>query len=284
MHLRNLNLTRAGAGGSMRHLGTRWIGIPANEIPPGGDEGRPGMLYPDVVINGWTNQRLAIWIESSTFPALFVGDNSSWTASGLTNATFTATGRVFVNGVQDPGTKSLTLAVGIESPITSTIGMVETGDDVVAATVNVVSPVGVTVDVSMAMVELGDDVPGMTAQVTGGGVQIPGPDPFPVIVWADNALGTNSIERRYKQPAEVTDFDFDYSRWFSRRTDQPLTADAVIQPGTAMTLQNFWLLGQRIKVMVAGGTHNQRAKITVRMTTTSGSVEEAECWVVTREQ
>lgn len=301
---RNLNTVIGG----FRPLQTPLVGVLGSEVPSSGEGGRPGWLYTTVVDSGWASDRVAVWVESASLPGLFVEDNTAWTWSGLVDGTHTAIGRVYRNGV-DQGTSTLTLTVGAtiitatitvpesgddviamsnviapaDIPLTASIAMVETGDDVIASTVDVVTPVSGTVDVSMALVEASDDVPGMTAQVAGGGVQIPGPDPFPVIVWPDNSLGGNSPERRYKQPQETTDFDFDFSRWFARRTDEPLTATASLEPGTLFTLVNYWLLGQRIKVMLSGGVHNSRTKVTVRMTTTSGVVEEAECILIARE-
>jgi hypothetical protein len=303
---RNLNTVIGG----LRPLQTPFVGVLGSAVPSTGDGGRPGWLYTTVQASGWGSGRVAVWVESSSRPGLFVNDNTSWTWDGLIDGIHTATGRVYLNGV-DQGTSTLTLTVGAEFititvgmretgddtiamvndvatsgiPVTLYIAMVEAGDDIVASTVDVVTPVASTVDVSMAVVELNDDIPGMSVQITGGGVQIPGPDPYPVVVWPDNGLSTSTPERRYKQPSEVSDFDVDYSRWFARRTDQPLTASAtIVSDGVEVTLMNYWLLNQRIKIMVAGGVNRKKYKVTTRMTTTSGAVEEAEFFVHVREQ
>ncbi len=303
---RNLNTTIGG----LRPLQTPFVGVLGSAVPSTGDGGRPGWLFTTVADSGWASDRVSIWVESSSLPGLFVNNDTSWTWSGLTDGIHTAVGRVYRNGV-DQGTSTLTLTVGSTLitititmpetgddtiamvndvattgvPVTLTIAMVETGDDTIASTVDVVTPLSTTVDVSMAVVELNDDIPGMSVQITGGGVQIPGPDPYPVVVWPDNGLSTSTPERRYKQPAEVSDFDVDYSRWFARRTDQPLTASAtIVSDGVEVTLMNYWLLNQRIKIMVAGGVNRKKYKVTTRMTTTSGAVEEAEFFVHVREQ
>ncbi len=301
---RNLNTVIGG----LRPLQTPLVGVLGSSVPSTGEGGRPGWLYTTVQDSGWAADLVALWVESVSRPGLFVNDDTSWTWSGLIDGSHTATARVYRNGV-DQGTSTLTLTVGASiitatitmvetgddriamvadvattgAPVTTTIAMVETGDDLPSMTADVITPVGGTVDVSMALVELGDDVPGMSVQVTGGGVQIAGPDAYPIVVWPDNSLGLSTPERRYKQPAEVLDFDFDFTRWFARRTDEPLSAFATIQPGTGIVLANYWLLGQRIKVQLSGGENRNRAKVTVRMTTTAGTVEEAEAWVIVRE-
>lgn len=307
---RNLNTVIGG----LRPLQTPFVGELGSAVPSTGEGGRPGWLYTTVQASGWESNRVAIWVESASTPGLFVQDNTAWSWDGLVDGIHTAVGRVYLDGV-DQGTSTLTLTVGatiIEVTITMpeagddriamvndiasaaiplnlTIDILEANDDVVASVVDVATPNGQTIDVSMAVVELNDDVPGASLQITGGGAQIPGPDPFPVIVYPDNALGTSSIERRYKQPGEVIDFDFDYARWFSRRTDEPLSAHVTLSTPTAadtapLVLMNYWLLGNRIKVLVSAGSNRQRYKITARMTTSSGAVEEAECFVTIREQ
>jgi hypothetical protein len=255
------------------------LGILGAQVPTTGDDGRGGLLANDVAANGWQGDELRVFIENSTFPFLFVYDDSSYIASGLQDEIYSATQKVYRNGVLE-GTAVLELLIG-EFTFTSTITMVETGDDIVAMSAFVATPTGGTVDASISAVESGDDIPGMSVQIAGGGSQIPGADPYPIIVWPDNSLGGSSVERRYKQPSEVMDFDFDFSRWFARRTDEPQSKDVVVDAG--LTVLNSWILGDRIKVMVSGGTNRAKYKVTVKMATTSGAVEEAECFVVIKE-
>lgn len=167
MHLRNLNKVTGG----MRHLGTPWVGVLGSDVPTTGEGGRPGLLGPEVVLNGWQANRVRIWIEASNFPGLFVADNTSWTASNLVDGTYQATGRVYLDDV-DQGTKTLTLTVGGGVLSVSITGL-EAAADVASAAVTIAfTGVGVTVslaesaaDVAAATLTIGPAPVEITASV-----------------------------------------------------------------------------------------------------------------------
>lgn len=84
-----------------------------------------------------------------------------------------------------------------------------------------------------------------------------------------------------KQSTETLDYNVDFSDWFSNRTDtassQVTTADAGI------TVVSSALANNIVKVILSGGTNTTKYKITVRLTTSSGVVKEADFFVRIRD-
>lgn len=84
-----------------------------------------------------------------------------------------------------------------------------------------------------------------------------------------------------KQPQEILDYDVDFSKWFSNRTDSPVSFTTVVEAG--ITLVNATLSGNVVKIVLSGGTSGQQYKITVRLTTALGLVKEADFVVKIKE-
>lgn len=84
-----------------------------------------------------------------------------------------------------------------------------------------------------------------------------------------------------KQPAEVLDYDVDFTDWFAARTDTPtaftVTADAGI------TVVGSVRTGNVVKIILSGGTTGAKYKVQVRLTTAAGLVKEAEFTVAVKE-
>ncbi len=78
----------------------------------------------------------------------------------------------------------------------------------------------------------------------------------------------------YKQPAEVLDYDVDYTDWFSNRADTP--ASFVVVAETGITVVGSSRTDNVVKVILSGGTADVKYKITVRLTTTNSLVKEAD--------
>ena len=83
-----------------------------------------------------------------------------------------------------------------------------------------------------------------------------------------------------KQPAEILDYDVDFSDWLADRNDTPLSYTAEATAG--ITLDGSTLTGNVVKVLLSGGTPG-RYKITIRLTTDAGLVKEAEFFVTVKE-
>lgn len=82
------------------------------------------------------------------------------------------------------------------------------------------------------------------------------------------------LGRFVKQPDEVLDYDVDYTDWFTNRTDTPSSFAVVAETG--ITLDSSSRTGKVVKVVLSGGTSGRSYKITVRLTTSTGIVKEAD--------
>lgn len=90
-----------------------------------------------------------------------------------------------------------------------------------------------------------------------------------------------ALKKYPKQPAEVLDYDFNFTRWFKGKTDSISTWTYTIDPGISVITQVR--SGNVIKLVVAGGTSGQTYKLTVRMTSVAGLVKEKEILIVVKE-
>ena len=84
-----------------------------------------------------------------------------------------------------------------------------------------------------------------------------------------------------KQPNEILDYDVDYTDWFENRSDTPASIAVVVEAG--ITLVGSSLTGKIAKVALSGGTDGNTYTITVRLTTSSGMVKEADFQVKIKE-
>lgn len=89
------------------------------------------------------------------------------------------------------------------------------------------------------------------------------------------------LETFQKQPADVQDYDIDFSEYLSALTDT--AASAVVEAEPGITVVNHLIIGTRVKVWLSGGTSGVRYKVTVRLTTTGGRTKEVEIRLVVRE-
>jgi hypothetical protein len=84
-----------------------------------------------------------------------------------------------------------------------------------------------------------------------------------------------------KQPGETLDYDIDFSDWFLDRADLP-DSFTVVAP-TGITLVSSVRLGAVVKLVLAGGTSGEKYQITVRLTTDTDLVKEADFVVSVKE-
>lgn len=110
---RNLNVTRNG----FRPLQSCLVGQLGSQIPSTGEGGRPAWPYTNVVASGWSANRVAIWVTSSSRSGLFVEDNGAWTWSDLVNGTHTAVAEIDLDGVTQAGTTTMTLTTAESADI-----------------------------------------------------------------------------------------------------------------------------------------------------------------------
>lgn len=82
------------------------------------------------------------------------------------------------------------------------------------------------------------------------------------------------LGRFVKQPDEVLDYDVDYTDWFTNRDDVPSSYVAVAETG--IVIDSSARTDNVVKVVLSGGTAGRSYKVTVRLTTDTGIVKEAD--------
>lgn len=82
------------------------------------------------------------------------------------------------------------------------------------------------------------------------------------------------LARFSQQSTETLDYDVDFTDWFEDRVDTAASYTATVESG--ITLSTSSRSGSVVKVVLTGGTHGQSYKVTVRLTTSSGVVKEAD--------
>lgn len=92
---------------------------------------------------------------------------------------------------------------------------------------------------------------------------------------------SNVLGRFVKQPADVLDYDFDYSDWLADRADTisafTVTADPGITIGTTVQISGV------VKVFLSGGDNGGAYKVTVTAVTVGGRTKQAEIQVKVKE-
>ena len=83
-----------------------------------------------------------------------------------------------------------------------------------------------------------------------------------------------------KQPAESLDYDFDWSRWL---TSPDVISTSVVTAESGITLGVKVSSTTVVKQFVSGGTSGSDYKITCRITTVEGRIDEEEITILVRE-
>lgn len=89
------------------------------------------------------------------------------------------------------------------------------------------------------------------------------------------------LQRYEKQPAEVQDYDIDFSAYLTFHADTAVSHVVIVDPG--ITLMSSTLNAGVVKVWLSGGASKTSYKVTARLTTTGGRVKEAEIVVRVKE-
>ncbi len=92
------------------------------------------------------------------------------------------------------------------------------------------------------------------------------------------------LENFYKQPADVQDYDINYTRYLTSVDDTPRVVDPYeVDAPAGITLLTASITGNVVKVWLSGGTAGAKYKITTRLFTTGGRVKEAEIVIIVKE-
>jgi hypothetical protein len=86
-----------------------------------------------------------------------------------------------------------------------------------------------------------------------------------------------------KQPADVQDYDMDFSAYLDLMQDTPQSHE-VDPPPAGITLLHSEIVGQCIKVWLSVGVSRQKYKITGRMRTVGGRTKEHEILILVRDR
>lgn len=84
-----------------------------------------------------------------------------------------------------------------------------------------------------------------------------------------------------KQPAEIQDYDVDFSPWLQRLGDAAVSHNVSAPAG--ITVASSTLQDGRVKVWLREGIHGSNYKVTIRIGTAAGRVKEAEIAIRVRE-
>lgn len=83
-----------------------------------------------------------------------------------------------------------------------------------------------------------------------------------------------------KQPAEVKDYDIDYSEWLNPVVDTVSSTTAIVTSVTeaapTLEIDSIMESSTTVKLWISGGTAGVSYKVTVQMTTTGGRLDESE--------
>ena len=87
-----------------------------------------------------------------------------------------------------------------------------------------------------------------------------------------------------KQPADVQDFDIDFTEWLAGMGDTaPGPTGCGVEADAGITIVAFVLHEGVVKIYTSGGTDGTTYKITATVTTTGGRVKQAEIKVKVKE-
>lgn len=89
------------------------------------------------------------------------------------------------------------------------------------------------------------------------------------------------LDRYIKQPAEVKDYDVDYSLWLTPMTDSILNAVASVvcitnPANTSFVIDQVEFTPSTVKVWVSGGTDQEKYKVSILTRTVGGRIDESE--------
>ena len=87
-----------------------------------------------------------------------------------------------------------------------------------------------------------------------------------------------------KQPADVQDFDIDFSEWLAGMSDTaPGPGGAIVEADAGITILSSVLTDGVVKVWTSGGTDGTTYKITATVTTEGNRVKQAEIKIKVKE-
>ena len=90
-----------------------------------------------------------------------------------------------------------------------------------------------------------------------------------------------TLARFTKQPADMQDYDIDFTEWLTGFADTGASHTVVVDTG--ITKVSNTLIAGVVKVWLSGGSDGTSYKVTATLTTTGGRVKQAEITVKVKE-
>lgn len=92
-----------------------------------------------------------------------------------------------------------------------------------------------------------------------------------------------------KQPAEVLDYEFDFSAWLTSVGESAIESHVamvdIVNPPNGLEIQSSEVMNDNlVKVWCIKGEDTVKYKVTVRITTPAGRVKEAESYLTVKEK
>lgn len=89
------------------------------------------------------------------------------------------------------------------------------------------------------------------------------------------------LETYEKQPAEIKDYDIDYSEWLASPADTISDATATVvclstDGDTALAINGVDITTKTVKLWISGGTSGEKYKITINVMTNGGRLDQSE--------
>ena len=85
-----------------------------------------------------------------------------------------------------------------------------------------------------------------------------------------------------KQPADVLDYDFDFSDWLADRGDT-ITSQTVVSSDAGLTVGSVSMVAGVVKAFVSGGTSGTKYKLTCTVVTDGGRTKQVEITLKVKE-
>ena len=89
------------------------------------------------------------------------------------------------------------------------------------------------------------------------------------------------LETFQKQPADVQDYDIDFTKWLAGFSDTGMSLVVQVDTGITLTSQEF--ANGVAKVWLSGGSSGTSYKVTARLSTVGGRVKEVEIRIKVKE-
>lgn len=204
------------------------------------------------------------WAMSALAPDFAIISEHAIGSSNVLQATVEANGASHMRAVALLASQNY---FGIDQTVEGSLNAIDDGMDTAEITgFTEIAYIG-----SLAAVETDSDTASITGYWDGGPVTGGAAGHIRVPADVPGRSRSPGVYGRFsKQSGEVLDYVVDFTDWFSNRTDGPSFITPVAETG--ITIEAMSLVGPVARVVVAGGVHGGKYKVTVSLTTDASPV------------